>query len=174
MPLDIGESINYVADLFLKAPAIYRFAKNPIYTSILIVFIIMLIVMFVFKAADTEESLLIMCLRVGFWSFILICGVMFIHNKVLSGDVKEKELNAAYNGIFDANYNVNDSIPVPIMKPPGYQLGNQMGNQLDYHGNYQVANSQLALQPVLQQHQQQALYSQYIQSQNLANNVKID
>lgn len=129
MPLDIGESVNYIANAFLSAPIIYKFAKNPIYTAMLIVFIVMLIVMFVFKEAETEESLLIMCFRVGFWSFITILGVMFLHNKVLTKDIDESETAVAYNGIFNTNYHTPN--PVPIITGQGQPAQGNYNNPVD-------------------------------------------
>lgn len=100
MPFDIGESINKLTDFFLKAPILNTVAKNPIYTSFAIVFIIMLIVMFVFRDADTEDPLLIMCLRTGFWVFIFTLGIMLIHNKILMNETITVDKNAAYDGLF--------------------------------------------------------------------------
>jgi hypothetical protein len=123
MPLEVGETINKLADKFMSAPAIMSVAKNPIYTALMITFIIVLLVMFIFRNVETEESLLTMCLRTGFWVFILLVGTLFIHNKVLmteSFDSSEQEkIDQVFNriGANELNYNnnIDDSfIPVNI------------------------------------------------------------
>ena len=123
MPLEVGETINKLADKFMSAPAIMSVAKNPIYTALMITFIIVLLVMFIFRNVETEESLLTMCLRTGFWVLLLLVGTLFIHNKVLmteSLDSSEQEqINQVFNriGADEPNYsnNIDDSfIPVNI------------------------------------------------------------
>ena len=74
MPFDIGEVINDISDNILRAPIVKTIATNPIYTAMLISFIVMLIIMFVFRDAETEESMLVMCMRSGFWVFLILNG----------------------------------------------------------------------------------------------------
>lgn len=104
MPLDVGETINGMADAFLKAPAIKSIVKNPIYTALVITFIIVLIVMFIFRNAETDESLLVMCLRSGFWIFIMLLSVLFLHNKVLVAENNDDIKNTAYDGVFNGGF----------------------------------------------------------------------
>lgn len=104
MPLDIGESINYMADLFLKAPIINTIATNPIYTAMVITFIVMLIVMVVFRDAETEEPLLKMILGCGFWVFLSTLTILFLHNKILTEEKDVVGKNEAYDGVFGGNY----------------------------------------------------------------------
>lgn len=104
MPIDIGESINSIADSFLKAPIVHSIAVNPIYTALMLTFVIILVIMFVFRDADTDESLLIMSLRGGFWIFIMLIGVLFLHNKVLGNEIIDNSANKAYNDTFNGGY----------------------------------------------------------------------
>lgn len=104
MPFEVGETINHFADTFLRAPFVSTVAKNPIYTALMITFIIILIVMFIFRDADTDESLLLMCLRAGFWIFFMLLGVLFLHNKVLGIENFESNKNAAYDNVFTGGY----------------------------------------------------------------------
>ncbi len=84
MPLDIGESVNYFIDKFLKAPLVSKIARNPVYTAMTIVFVLMLIILFTFRDADCgDDSLLVMTLRTGFYTFIFTCALLFLHNRVL-------------------------------------------------------------------------------------------
>ena len=113
MPLDIGESINCLADVFLKAPMIHTIASNPVYTAMMITFIVMMIVLIVFRDAKTEDGLLIMTLRIGFWILLANITIIFIHNKLLTIDNTTVEITAAYDGIFNnvsgsaAEYDLN-------------------------------------------------------------------
>lgn len=104
MPFDVGESINNIADTFLRAPIVNTVAKNPIYTALLITFMVMLTIMFVFRDADTEESLLVLCLRSGFWIFLMMLGTLFLHNKVLVQEQDIADKNVAYDGVFNGGY----------------------------------------------------------------------
>lgn len=104
MPFDVGESINNIADAFLRAPIVNTVAKNPIYTALLITFMVMLTIMFVFRDADTEESLLVLCLRSGFWIFLMMMGTLFLHNKVLVQEQDAADKNVAYDGVFNGGY----------------------------------------------------------------------
>ncbi len=101
MPFNIGESINSVGDAFLRAPFVEKVARNPIYTSLIITFIIVLMVMFVFRDAETDESLLTLGMRSGFWIFLMLTGALFLHNKVLMTEQFSSEKNAAYDGVFE-------------------------------------------------------------------------
>ncbi len=104
MPFDVGESINNMADAILRAPIVNTIARNPIYTALMITFVVMLVTMFIFRDADTEDSLFIMCLRSGFWIFLMLLGTLFIHNKVLCSENNYNTKNAAYEGVFDGGY----------------------------------------------------------------------
>jgi protein-S-isoprenylcysteine O-methyltransferase Ste14 len=128
MPLEVGEAVNSLADKFISSPFIEQVARNPIYTALLATFVIVLIIMFVFRDAETDDSLLSMCLRSGFYIFIMLAGVLLIHNKVLmhenhtvssNSDVAGVFKNGGYSGVvtndgqFHAPHAVEDSI-VPV------------------------------------------------------------
>lgn len=110
MPLDVGETINNFADTVLRAPMVDTVMRNPIYTALLIAFLIMLIIMFIFRDADTDESLLIMCLRSGFWIFLMMLGILFLHNKVLITENLDQTKNTAYEGVFNGSYSTGSGI----------------------------------------------------------------
>lgn len=113
MPIEVGELINHFSDSFLKAPIVHTIVKNPIYTSLMITFSIMIIILIIFRDADTEESLLIMALRSGFWIFLMLIGVLFLHNKVLSNETELETKNAAYEDVFATTYG-GSSVPGKI------------------------------------------------------------
>jgi uncharacterized membrane protein (UPF0182 family) len=104
MPLEVGQTINYFADSILKAPLVHTIVKNPIYTALLITFIVVLLIMFIFRDADTDDSLLVMCLRSGFWIFFMMLGVLFLHNKVLGIENFDEIKNGAYDSVFSGGY----------------------------------------------------------------------
>ncbi len=100
MPFDIGESINYLADAFLRAPIVKTIASNPIYTALVITFIVMLITMFMFRSAETEEPFLKTILSTGFWVFLACMGVLFLHNRVLGSETETISQDKIYDGLF--------------------------------------------------------------------------
>ena len=110
MPLDIGECVNKAADSVLRAPFMHATASNPIYTAMLIVFVVMLIVLIVFRDTKSEDSILVMTLRSGFWIFIATLGIIFMHNKVLTADNDEK----GYQGLFEETSAHPDAVPINI------------------------------------------------------------
>jgi hypothetical protein len=116
MPFDIGESINSIADTILRAPVVGSIARNPIYTAIFTTFVTVIIVMIIFRDADTDESLLVMCLRSGFWVFMMMIGTLFLHNKVLMGEVSAGEKSTAYENVFQGGYDnaVLEDYVVPV------------------------------------------------------------
>jgi len=78
----------------------------------------MLITMFVFRDADTEDSLLVMCLRSGFWVFLILNGVIFLHNKVLVAENDTDKKNGNYEGIFNGGYGgyVSGEVPSDVFE----------------------------------------------------------
>ncbi len=105
MPFEFGETINAGADAFLRAPIINTIARSPIYTALVITFIIILIIMFIFRDADTDESLLTLGLRTGFWSFLVTVSLLFLHNKILNEDLRSGARAADIDNVFNGGYN---------------------------------------------------------------------
>jgi hypothetical protein len=92
---EIGSAINSLADSIINAPFIDRISRNPIYTSLVITFILILIVMFTFRDVYTDsedESLLSTSLQMGFYVFLIITGIVFMHDRILM-----KEQDSAKN-----------------------------------------------------------------------------
>ena len=116
MPLNVGESINWMAESILKAPLIDTAMKNPMYSAMLITFIIVLIVMFIFRDADFEDSLLVMGLRTGIWVFVLLLGAMYLQNKVLLSTCDDVSRDRAYGGLFSSrDMPVFEDVAVPVV-----------------------------------------------------------
>jgi uncharacterized membrane protein YhaH (DUF805 family) len=100
MTFDVGEVINYMIDGFLRAPIVSTIAKNPIYTALVITAIIMLIIMIIFRDIDADETLFTMALRSGFWIFIMMLGILMIHNRVLGAESQTKSVDGQYETVF--------------------------------------------------------------------------
>lgn len=105
MPFEVGKSINDFTNNVFKSDTIYNISRNPIYTALTITFIIVLIIMFIFRDADTEESLLVMSLRAGFWILLMLTGILFLHNKVLDREMDTNRKNDSYEYVFKDGYN---------------------------------------------------------------------
>jgi hypothetical protein len=119
MSLDVGATINNLSDSFLKAPVVHTIAKNPIYTALLITFIIMIIIMWVFRDAETEETILTMSFRAGFWIFLMMLGTIFLHNRVLGFEIDTIATEKAYGGVFSAHssHGADDGADAPVEVP---------------------------------------------------------
>lgn len=102
MPFNIGESVNYITDGFLRTPFINSAMRNPVYTALLVTTIIMVIILIIFRDAETDEPLIIMIARAGFWIFLLMSCAMALHNKVLCAEVdsavKTSEMDEVFGG----------------------------------------------------------------------------
>lgn len=115
MPFDVGETINAAADSFLRAPIVPAIARNPIYTSFLLVFVVMIVTLIIFRDVDTDESLCVLTLRSGFWVLLATVGIIFIHNKVLSMEYSHREKDAAYEGVFSTAFTNPGENIVPVV-----------------------------------------------------------
>jgi hypothetical protein len=118
MPIDFGTAINDISDALLSKSIVRSIASNPIYTSMLIVFVLVLLVMFTFRDAEMDDSLLTVCLKLGFWAFLITCGIMFIHNKVLTNENMRDKSDVDYNKVAGDYVVLDQYTPV---KPMGIQ-----------------------------------------------------
>lgn len=91
MPFSVGQSINEAGDYFLKSTTIRHILENPIYVALCITIILILIIIVVFRNAETDDPLFIMAIRTGFWVFIGGLACIFLHDKLLYADVKTGE-----------------------------------------------------------------------------------
>lgn len=140
MTFEVGETINQIVDAFLRAPVIYSIARNPIYTALVITLIILLIVAFIFRDIDSDECLLVMTLRTGFWVFIMMLGVIMVHNRVLTGEDLREKRNKSYEEVFGSSAGVQlDSDFVPVA--PSIHRSNMHGN----NSGSNISNSNDAL-----------------------------
>jgi len=102
---DIGQAINGGAAKALDIPFIRTIAGNPIYTSIIIVVIIMLVIAFITRDIDAVKWIDIF--RIGFWAFIVSCSLIFFNNKVL---IKEEAIKTAAH----ESGTIHDMVAAPV------------------------------------------------------------
>lgn len=115
MPFDVGESVNKLADMALSLPIVSKVSKNPIYTGILITVAIIVIVMIIFRDIDADEPLYVLSMRAGFWLFLVISGLIFMHDKVLMDDMTASARIATYDAAFETPVGVSaEAIPVNV------------------------------------------------------------
>jgi hypothetical protein len=101
MPFVIGESINTISDAVLRAPIVLTIAQNPIYSSAAISIVVILLIIYIFRDVDSDESLTSMTLRTGFWVFLITTGLMFLHNKILLQELSVLNKNVKYEDVFN-------------------------------------------------------------------------
>lgn len=102
MPFEVGKAINDTANYFLNAPFLRKAAGNPIYSAMLITFAIVLVALVVFRDAETEDSMALHLAKLGFWTFIPVLGIMFLHNTILIRESDTRTKNAAYEDVVNA------------------------------------------------------------------------
>ncbi len=104
MPFEIGDSVNKVTEQLLKAPIIGSIAKNPIYTALVLSALTMLIILYIFRSAVTDDPLILLTFRAGFWLTLLSTCVIFIQNRVLCDENSAKTVGGQYEQVFKNNF----------------------------------------------------------------------
>lgn len=103
MPFNVGESINYVSEKFINAPIVRGIMKNPFYTAVMIVMIIVLIILYVFRNVDFEgedESLSKLVFRGSIYMLIIITAIQFLNNQIWLEDKKSSVSNEGVKNVF--------------------------------------------------------------------------
>lgn len=118
MPFSISNFINNVSTNILSSPLVISIVKNPLMTAFITTFMILIIILLIFSNQDAK--ILTLATRASFWIFITICGVVFLHNKVLMEECKEREMSGKYEGIIgeDVVRNQDQIIPIKINFSP--------------------------------------------------------
>jgi hypothetical protein len=112
MPLEVGKTINTIVDKILNAPIIRTAANNPIYYGLVITIIIVLIILFTFRDVESEESLMILSLRTGFWVMLFMVTALFVQNKVLTLSFENSHRDGQYTGTFMPIYTGGERVSV--------------------------------------------------------------
>ena len=117
MTFEVVGAINSLSDYIISIPGVGAIMSNPIYTALFIAVIIALITLFIFRNAETDESLGKMCLRSGFYVFIILIGIIFLQNRVLEGEIahvrRGSEIERVFNGSY-SGYNAADESLIPV------------------------------------------------------------
>lgn len=121
MTFEVGEALNYMIDCFLKAPLIGTIAKNPVYTAVAITLMVIIVILIIFRDIEADETVLTMALRSGFWIFLMLLGIMMVHNRILMGEnstsakdgLYEQVIQPSVAGRYDSEY-VPISVPAHI------------------------------------------------------------
>lgn len=106
MPFNINSFINNVSDNVLNSPTVLSIAKNPIMTSLCITMLTFIVILLIF--ANANDSILTLAFRAAFWVFVLSCGILFLHNKILLHECEERNSRAEYSNIIDGALDKNN------------------------------------------------------------------
>lgn len=104
MPFNVGQAIDNTTNKVVSTPGFERLFKSPLSTAIVLTIIIVLVVMFTFREATTEEPLLTLGIRAGFYIFFISLIVLIPHNKVLIQDLNKVNENSEISKIIDGSY----------------------------------------------------------------------
>jgi hypothetical protein len=119
MPFEVGNTINQFTKKITSINAVNVTLKNPFYIALLIIFIVVLIILYVFRDVDSDESLLTLSLRVGIPALMLTTGIMILHNKLMTSELKNEEKDSDLKHIFTGSHSsdiqgVVDDALVPV------------------------------------------------------------
>lgn len=77
MTFDFGETLNKFIDSCLQNETVSSIASSPIWTAIVVALVMVCIALMVFDAPAGQIA------RFGFWSSIIMVGIMILHNRVI-------------------------------------------------------------------------------------------
>ena len=114
MPFNISSFVNSLADGVMKSPFTISVLRNPICTALMMSAAIFIVILVIFSHADQGANLLSLSGRAIFWVFLIICGLLFVNNKILMNEIHEKTISGEYEGIIGESLTgVHDNI-VPV------------------------------------------------------------
>ena len=108
MPASVAESLDYVGGKLRNAPIVGGFAKNPFYTAILIVLIMMTIVFITFHNAEMPDDKPVWrcVLRAGVYSLLAVTAVQFVQNQCVLDETREEAVSAKVEEVFNESAGV--------------------------------------------------------------------
>src|ERR1700761_1129129 len=107
---EVSVAVNNIVGGITTMPLLGALIKNPLYTALLITVCILVIILIIFRNAETDESLLMLGVRSSFYVFIVTIAVIFLHKHVLLSDMAKGVREKNFGPLFD-----ND-----VTKTPGY------------------------------------------------------
>ena len=114
MPLNVKETTSQVSKKISSIPIIKSVIINPVLTAISIVFIMMIIILLIFRNVefDEDQSLLRMTVRIGIYSFIFTAGLLFLHDNYLIKEMESKNKSGAMEELFSDVDKVGSGLPI--------------------------------------------------------------
>jgi hypothetical protein len=126
MPVSIQVITTYISDKLTDTPILKKVTKNPIYTALLITFIIVIIVIVIFRDVDTgDESLSKLAVRTGIYSFIFVVFVQFLQNHNIMTELKKGAGSEYIDDVFNTTGDVGLTPRRGGEKPPVGLLASQ-------------------------------------------------
>jgi hypothetical protein len=123
MPISIQGIINYFSGKLTDTPVLKKITKNPIYTALLITFIIVIIVIVIFRDVDTgDESLSKLAIRTGIYSFIFVVFVQFLQNHNIMTELKKGAGSEYIDDVFNTTGGIGLTPRRGGEKPPQIAL----------------------------------------------------
>ena len=83
MTFEVGRTINQFTDSLVSNAAVNTIFRNPIYTALLLAFLIVILVIIINFG---DEPTPILALRAGFYIFVVLSVGIFLNNKLLMRD----------------------------------------------------------------------------------------
>lgn len=111
----VGSFVNDSSAKVLSSKLVISIVKNPIITALFTTVMIFIIILLIFS--NQEAKILTLATRASFWIFLFMSGVIFLHNKVLMEECKDKELTGQYESMLNTTVigeDVDKIIPVKI------------------------------------------------------------
>lgn len=85
MPFSIADTVNSTSRSILKSTTVRSIMSNPIYTGVVVSFVIMLITAFVYRDADVDWA---SSARVAIWSFFVLMCTFALHRMVIREEMR--------------------------------------------------------------------------------------
>lgn len=141
MPFHVGDFFNNIKRNIVENKTIYSLTANPIYISVLIIAIIVMIVALLFDADDFMYSLF----KIAVYGTIFVLILMLFHDNAINLDYKEKY--GGYHSVFNSEP-IEGANDIEI-KPIDNNLNNNYHNNpndnsndnYNYYDNYKMGGN---------------------------------
>src|SRR3989344_63033 len=112
MPINISETKKKLTENIISIPIIDTIIKNPLFTALTIVIIILFIILLVFRDVEVNEdtSLFKLSTKVSIYSFIIVAGLIFLNNYYIEKEIISKKKSGAMEELFNDIDMVGSSI----------------------------------------------------------------
>jgi len=112
MPINISETKKKLTENIISIPIIDTIIKNPLFTALTIVIIILFIILLVFRDVEVNEdtSLFKLSTKVSIYSFIIVAGLIFLNNYYIEKEIISKTKSGAMEELFNDIDMVGSSI----------------------------------------------------------------